>query len=63
MAIVKTIRCANGGTVLIDDDCCVNLSAVELERRRRAISRAILAIDRKVQLAGMKEIKPQTPAD
>ena len=63
MAIVKTIRCANGGTVLIDDDCCRNLSAGELERRRRAISRAILEIDRKLQLAELKRIDPQTPAD
>lgn len=51
MAIVKTIHCANGGTVLIADDCCTGLSAEELERRRLAISRAILDIDRKCQLA------------
>lgn len=62
MAIVKTIRCANGGTVLIDDDCCSGLSAEELERRRLAISRAILEIDRKCQLARAREENPQTPA-
>lgn len=62
MAIVKTIRCANGGTVLIDDDCCSGLSAEELERRRLAISRAILEIDRKIQLAGKGDTSSVRPA-
>lgn len=52
MAIVQTITCDNGGTVRIADDCCAALSAEELERRRRAISRAILEIDRAVQTGG-----------
>ena len=63
MAIVKTIRCANGGTVLIDDACCAGLSAEELERRRVAISRAILDIDRKCQLGRQGPgDHPHTPA-
>lgn len=52
MAIVQTITCANGGTVQIADDCCAKLTADELERRRRAISRAILEIDRMIQTGG-----------
>lgn len=52
MAIVRTIACDNGGTVRIADDCCAKLTADELERRRRAISRAILEIDRAVQTGG-----------
>ena len=62
MAIVKTIHCANGGTVLIADDCCTGLSAEELERRRQAISRAILEIDRKCQLMERQKRQAQTPA-
>lgn len=50
MAIVKTIHCANGGTVLIADDCYAGISPEEKERRRVEISRAILKIDREVQL-------------
>ncbi len=57
MAIVKVLHNANGGTVMIADDCCTGLSAEELERRRLAISRAILNIDRKCQLQRMKEQK------
>lgn len=52
MAIVQTITCDNGGTVRIADDCCAKLTADEMERRRRAISRAILEIDRAVQTGG-----------
>jgi len=52
MAIVQTITCDNGGTVKIADDCCAKLTAEERERRRRAISRAILEIDRAVQTGG-----------
>lgn len=52
MAIVQTIICDNGGTVRIADDCCAKLTADELERRRRAISRAILEIDRAIQTGG-----------
>lgn len=52
MAIVQTITCDNGGTVRIADDCCARLTAEELERRRRAISRAILEINRAVQTGG-----------
>lgn len=55
MAIVKTMHNANGGTVMIADDCCTGLSAEELERRRLAISRAILDIDRKCQLMDMQK--------
>ena len=62
MAIVKTIRCANGGTVLIADDCYAGLSAEELERRRRAISRAILEIDRKCQLIERQKRQSQASA-
>ena len=52
MAIVQTITCDNGGTVRIADDCCAKMTADEMERRRRAISRAILEIDRAVQTGG-----------
>ena len=52
MAIVQTITCDNGGTVRIANDCCAKLTADEMERRRRAISRAILEIDRAVQTGG-----------
>lgn len=57
MAIVKTIHCANGGTVLIDDDCYAGISQEEKERRRAEISRAILSIDRAVQLRRAEERK------
>ena len=57
MAIVKVLHNANGGTVMIADDCCTGLSAEEIERRRLAISRAILNIDRKCQLQRMREQK------
>ena len=49
MAIVRTIQCENGGTVMIADDCYRGLSAEELERRHAEISRVILRIDRKYQ--------------
>ena len=51
MAIVKTMECANGGRITIRDDRYRDASAEELARRRAETSRAILAIDRKAQLA------------
>lgn len=54
MAIVKVIHGTNGGTVLVDDSCYRGISAEELERRRAAISREILRIDRIVQLERLR---------
>ena len=55
MGIVKEMVNANGGRVMIADDCYRQAGADELERRRVAISRAILEIDRKYQLMDNEE--------
>ena len=63
MAIVKTIKCKNGGTIYVDDACYRDASKEELERRYRQLDEAILAIDRRVQLERLRaEQAGQSPS-
>lgn len=45
MAIVKTIHCASGATVHIDDSCCRGVSEEEMARRWAQVDRVIWQIN------------------
>lgn len=57
MAIVREFTHPNGCRVIVHDDCYRDLTKEEIERRRQEVSRAILRIDREIQLSKRKEVK------
>lgn len=50
MAIVMEFTHPNGCHVVVRDDCYRDLTGEEVARRRHEISRAILRVDREIQL-------------